>query len=555
MIAPQLPTRSPPAPGPVSRSPLAADLRGDDSGGVGGATSPIPNPLNRPHSISLSLPSHPSPGLSPPPAEAHDPDRDEEEAPTLVISHSLGATVSSASSSSDSQTQALQQPVSSHSAASSTSPVSPLLPAGAAEPVTPVTPVSPLFRPPLALPPHIDRDAYKDQLDGVLQTRKRGDSHLNLHSLDIPAPPPGPARAVSGNAEARKVAFRVDKSDGLDLVDIIPEEQQPHLASRASPSRGILKTVNMKGTEEERRRRLQRAAEREKEWIRFVQRGSTLTKYNAQGKPQKRWVHVSDDAHEIVWEKPNDQWLKPAKRWDDDDDDDADVRGSGSGSEGKSSGGSGGRSERYASLGRGNQVKKVMGRLKASSTGQIASNSRASVGMTTGLHGEHSLPEVVTRSSSSSSSTATASPATSSSSSLTARARRRSSLPSMRIMGWKINPDRTRFLADVLGVHYGPYHNASRFERFLQRKDYASGFSWLAFTIEFPDRTLDLVAVAEDEVTRWFMGVQALAPMSVHHLTLGGVLWQRLIMKLNHYGLEPIRTERVSSWTSSDDLM
>ena len=90
---------------------------------------------------------------------------------------------------------------------------------------------------------------------------------------------------------------------------------------------------------------------------------------------------------------------------------------------------------------------------------------------------------------------------------------------------------------------------------------------------------------------QWFLGVQALAPLSVHHLTMGGVLWQRLIMKLNFYGLvtnhltltaasrsptrppwdglltgcarvaycdlvlfqEPIKNERISSWTSNDD--
>ena len=64
-----------------------------------------------------------------------------------------------------------------------------------------------------------------------------------------------------------------------------------------------------------------------------------------------------------------------------------------------------------------------------------------------------------------------------------------------------------------------------------------TGFPWLAFTVEFPDRTLDLVGNREDEVQQWFLGVQALAPLSVHHLTMGGVLWQRLIMKLNFYGL------------------
>ena len=74
-----------------------------------------------------------------------------------------------------------------------------------------------------------------------------------------------------------------------------------------------------------------------------------------------------------------------------------------------------------------------------------------------------------------------------------------------------------------------------------------TGFPWLAFTIEFPDRTLDLVGGREDEVQQWFLGVQALAPLSVHHLTIGGVLWQRLIMKLNFYGL--VTTLRTHSST------
>jgi len=38
-------------------------------------------------------------------------------------------------------------------------------------------------------------------------------------------------------------------------------------------------------------------------------------------------------------------------------------------------------------------------------------------------------------------------------------------------------------------------------------------------------------------LTVWFLGMQALAPLSRFHFTLGALLWQRLVMKINYFGL------------------
>ena len=420
---------------------------------AGSASSPParPSPLDRPSSISLSLPQ--------PKASLYDtgnangtahPELDiEEEAPSLTISHSVGAAVDA---------RFLQQPLQPLSSVSSLSSSSPLPPTDPTTPITPFTPNSSLPAPGSPIAASVDA-AYKDQLDGVL--RKRGDSHLNLQALDpnisqLAVPLPLQMRQMSAMGPERRVAFRVDRADGLDLVDIIPEEEDEaadtrltkgwHAGMRAA--RGILKTANIKGTEEERRRRLARAAEREKEWVRFVQEGSTLIKYNAQGKPQKRWVYVSEDGHEIAWEKPTDQWLRPKKRWDEEDDEK--------------------KTDEQNKNKHGTPPSKPA---TSRSAGDIHSSSSS--------HGplkpssprpfhQHSAPAIQGNDSHSHQHTEPHTP----NSATTSRAKRRSSLPSMRILNWKINPDRTRYLADVLGVHYGPYHSADRFTRFLQRKDY-----------------------------------------------------------------------------------
>jgi len=91
----------------------------------------------------------------------------------------------------------------------------------------------------------------------------------------------------------------------------------------------------------------------------------------------------------------------------------------------------------------------------------------------------------------------------------------------------------------VIGVHYGPYASEG-FERYLQQRDGACGYPWLCITIEFVDRTLDLVCKDTQQVNTWFLGIQALAPLSVHYLSKGAMLWQRLIMLLNFHGFDKL---------------
>jgi len=102
---------------------------------------------------------------------------------------------------------------------------------------------------------------------------------------------------------------------------------------------------------------------------------------------------------------------------------------------------------------------------------------------------------------------------------------------------------RKRYFADVRGVYYGPYNNRRVFRRFLDNKDQfeGSGKDWLCITVAFDDRTLDFCCTTDEQVSTWFLCMQALAPLAASYLTCGSVLWRRLIMKLNAYGLNPDR--------------
>jgi len=102
---------------------------------------------------------------------------------------------------------------------------------------------------------------------------------------------------------------------------------------------------------------------------------------------------------------------------------------------------------------------------------------------------------------------------------------------------------RKRYFADVRGVYYGTYNNRRVFRRFLENKDQfdGSGKDWLCITVAFDDRTLDFCCTTDEQVSTWFLCMQALAPLAASYLTCGSVLWRRLIMKLNAYGLNPDR--------------
>jgi hypothetical protein len=88
-------------------------------------------------------------------------------------------------------------------------------------------------------------------------------------------------------------------------------------------------------------------------------------------------------------------------------------------------------------------------------------------------------------------------------------------------------------VANLVGLYYGPY-SSQGFESYLQRADGASGKPWLCVTLDFVDkRSLDLVFADEKQVTTWFCGLQACAPLSNAFISKGYLLWQRLIMKIN----------------------
>ena len=121
--------------------------------------------------------------------------------------------------------------------------------------------------------------------------------------------------------------------------------------------------------------------------------------------------------------------------------------------------------------------------------------------------------------------------ASSSSSSSSSSSHSHHLFPAFTIGKWKFNQERSRSLLEVSGIHYGPYYSAN-FCRFLDKMDSATGKPWLCFSVQFKDRTIDLVCSNEHEVTAWFLGLQAQAPQTCFYMTRGMILWQRLIMKV-----------------------
>jgi len=107
---------------------------------------------------------------------------------------------------------------------------------------------------------------------------------------------------------------------------------------------------------------------------------------------------------------------------------------------------------------------------------------------------------------------------------------------------------RCRDIARIRGIFYGPYSNPAAFRGMSRdiRPEHSHpllntsvGKDWLCITICLDGRTLDVVFDHESTVTSWFLGLQYLAPLNSNYLTRGKLLWCRLIMKLNHYGLDP----------------
>lgn len=109
----------------------------------------------------------------------------------------------------------------------------------------------------------------------------------------------------------------------------------------------------------------------------------------------------------------------------------------------------------------------------------------------------------------------------------------------IRFLRWKFAGSRVKNMSECLGIHFGPYAS-DHFARYLQKKDGSSGFPWLCLSVEFADRTIDLVCENERQTQAWVMGLQSLCPINHTTRTLGKLLWQRCIMKLNYYGLKPL---------------
>lgn len=91
-------------------------------------------------------------------------------------------------------------------------------------------------------------------------------------------------------------------------------------------------------------------------------------------------------------------------------------------------------------------------------------------------------------------------------------------------------------LADVTRLRYG----ASASARFAKYNLSAKSMPWVAFSVHFPDKVLDLVCTgpnAEKDVARWFSGVQALAPLSTAYLSGAGLIWRRAQLKIRYYAM------------------
>ena len=106
---------------------------------------------------------------------------------------------------------------------------------------------------------------------------------------------------------------------------------------------------------------------------------------------------------------------------------------------------------------------------------------------------------------------------------------------------WKFGSGaRSRSLFDVMSLSYGPYGSV-RFSRYLDKQDNASGKPWLCMSIQFMDRTIDIVAENEQQITEWYVGIAAQSTYNCQYMSRGLLLWQRTIMKLNWFGVPQIK--------------
>eukprot|EP00456_Euglypha_rotunda_P065588 TRINITY_DN5628_c0_g1_i2.p1 TRINITY_DN5628_c0_g1~~TRINITY_DN5628_c0_g1_i2.p1 ORF type:complete len:201 (-),score=17.72 TRINITY_DN5628_c0_g1_i2:27-608(-) len=106
-----------------------------------------------------------------------------------------------------------------------------------------------------------------------------------------------------------------------ESVHVIIEEPRPSVSMELSQSsvprpsterptgtkapKGILKTKVRQETIEEVMNRILDEREKEAKSLTEMCAGALLTKYSSTGKPNKRWVSVSEDGTEIAWRKPS----------------------------------------------------------------------------------------------------------------------------------------------------------------------------------------------------------------------------------------------------------
>jgi hypothetical protein len=245
----------------------------------------------------------------------------------------------------------------------------------------------------------------------------------------------------------------------------------------------------------------------------IMQRGSLLTKYDSAGRPAARWVTVDSNNLTILWNKPTKDQLEAAEK---------------------------ARKLRAESVG---QLLIGSATCAGKAFGQLISELQA-----TGLSSKELQEAMQTERS------------------LIERRNKRQSkmqhsynnLFEFRIGIWKFNSIRMRSLCDIIHIYYGPFHHVYRFRNYLAYENGSLGQPWLCMSIEFIDRSLELVAETEEEITAWFLGVQSLAPLTICYISRGQLLWQRLIMKLNYYGLDGLedqktRKNRISAKYKYDD--
>lgn len=93
--------------------------------------------------------------------------------------------------------------------------------------------------------------------------------------------------------------------------------------------------------------------------------------------------------------------------------------------------------------------------------------------------------------------------------------------------------------SNLCSMSYGPAEFAQYFENKYHTTDRIG--PWLCFVLRFVKTSILMVCHDERIADVWFQGIQALGPLSQDYLPSGLMKWDRLIMKLNYYGVPYIQ--------------